>query len=530
MEEFTVRYKNLVDLLDQSVAKHGEKPLFFFPDDSKEISYDEFGKIVNQTANIISKRGIVKGDRVAVMLPNTMEFPVAWMAIGKRGAIMVPINTSYQSADLEYVLNDSGAKMIFIHEDYYHILEKVLAKCKDLKYIVVVGEKHLKDGIDYYRELEDAEMSFEAPDIELEDLMNIQYTSGTTGFPKGCMLTHKYWLQLGKAASEKMEITEEDRNLCAQPFYYMDAQWNTVLCMMHGIALVVMKRFSSSRHWEICKKYGVTFFYCLGTMPLYLLNMPEDPENEKQHKLRAVYCSGIYPQLHKTFEDRWNVPWREAFGMTETGVDLIVSLDDTGRVGSGATGKPIPSKEARIVDENDNELPPGEVGELVVRGEPMMLGYWNKPEATAKIMRNGWLHTGDLAYKDEHGYFYWVGRKKDMVRRGGENISSAEVESVLSEHPKIKLAAVVPVPDPLREEEVKAYIVLSEGETAETVSPEEIVEFARQNLSLFKAPRYIEYRDELPKTPSERVEKYKLVSEKDDLRKDSYDVVDEVWR
>ena len=243
-------------------------------------------------------------------------------------------------------------------------------------------------------------------------------------------------------------------------------------CLMGGIPLVIMHRFSPSQFWQTVKDKGATFFYVLGTMPFYLMKQEENPELEKKHRLRLVICSGIHPKFHATFEERWNVPWREAFGMTETGPDLLVPPEDTGCVGSGAMGSPIRTKEARVVDADDNEVPDGEIGELVLRGEPMMLGYWKKPEATAEIKRGGWLHTGDLVYKDERGYFHWVGRIKDMVRRSGENISTSEVEGVLVQHKKIKLAAVLPAPDQLRGEEVKAYIVLLEGETKETAPPE----------------------------------------------------------
>ena len=173
------------------------------------------------------------------------------------------------------------------------------------------------------------------------------------------------------------------------------------------------------------------------------------------------------PKFHAEFERRWNAPWREAFGMTETGVDLIVPLDDVDSPGSGAMGKPIATKEARMVDANGNDVPEGGVGELILRGEPMMLGYWNKPEATAEVMKNGWLHTGDLVTKDAKGYFHWQARLKDTIRRAGENISSVEVDGVLMEHSAVKMAAVVPVPDELRGEEVKAYIVLKAGHTQE---------------------------------------------------------------
>lgn len=291
-----------------------------------------------------------------------------------------------------------------------------------------------------------------------------------------------------------------------------------------------MEKFSVTRFWPTVNKNNVTFFYVLGTMPFYLLKQAPNPELEQQHNLRLVLCSGIVPSFHEIFEKRWNVPWREAFGMTETGVDLVVPIDDTESVGSGAMGAPVPTKKAKIIDTNGHELNDGQVGELVVSGQPMMLGYWNKPKETAVMIEDGWLHTGDLAYKDGKGYYHWTDRLKDMVRRTGENISSVEVESVLMEHAKIKIAAVVPVPDELRGEEVKAYVILTDGETKDSFPPESILEFLSAKLARFKLPRYIEYVSDLPKTPSEKIAKHVLISGKSDLRSGSYDAEDKLWR
>lgn len=530
MNELSIKYKNLPDLLERSAKRYSSKPLFFFPDDNLEVSYEDFYRLTGKAANIMSQLGIEKGDRVSVMLPNIIEFPVLWMAIARLGAIMVPTNNSYKSNDLKYILNDSEARLIFIDKESYPTLKQIRSECPKLEYVVVVGGNAPPEAYEFSAMMEAAADSYIGVNLDLDHLVNIQYTSGTTGFPKGCMLSHKYWLQFGQVASDYLEIRKDDRDLSAQPFYYIDPQWNTILCMMNGIALVVMKRFSASRHWKVCNDFDVTFFYCVGTMPVYLANKEEDPVSERNHKLRAVICSGIPQNMHSYFEKRWNVPWREAFGMTETGVDLMVPLKDAESVGSGAMGQPTPYKEAKVVNDSDNPVPRGETGQLVVRGEPMMSGYWNNPAATAEVMKAGWLYTGDLAFEDEKGYFHWVGRIKDMIRRGGENISSFEVENVLSGHPKIKIAAVVPVPDPLKGEEVKAYIVLKEGETMDTLSPEAIINYANKKLSAFKVPRYIEFREDLPRTPSERVEKHLLIKEKEDLRMGSYDTFDKLWR
>jgi len=248
---------------------------------------------------------------------------------------------------------------------------------------------------------------------------------------------------------------------------------------------------------------------------------------ERGHRVRVILCSGIHPGFHAEFERRWGAPWREAYGMTETGVDLIVPLEDNTSVGSGAMGKPIPSKRVRVVNELGEDVPQGQVGELIVSGEPMMLGYWNKPEATAETLRSGWLYTGDLVYQDERGYYHWRARLKDTIRRAGENISSAEVESVLLEHPAVRSAAVIPVPDELRGQEVKAYIVLQPGFA---LDPEEILAYVHQKLAYFKVPRYLEFCADLPRTASERVEKARLIKAKPDLRQNSYDAAEKIWR
>jgi crotonobetaine/carnitine-CoA ligase len=466
------------------------------------------------------------------MLPNDVDFPVCWLAIARLGAVMVPTNAGYQERDLTYVLSDSGARAILIHADYVSRLRAVRAALPALEHVIVVGGS--LDGVgsdhDYAALLAEADSVWLPVDVGAGDLLNIQYTSGTTGFPKGCMLSHEYWLLMGQTAAHFMHMNATDVDLTAQPFYYMDPQWNTTACLIAGATLVIMERFSASRFWGVVQQHNVSVLYLLGTMPFFLLKQAENPALEQGHRLRMIACSGIVPDYHHEFEQRWNVPWREAFGMTETGVDLVIPLEDSESVGSGAMGKPVPTKQARVVDSDDQPVVDGTVGELIVSGKPMMLGYWNKPDITAQTIRNGWLHTGDLVYRDDKGYFYLVGRLKDMIRRSGENIAAAELESVLIDHPAVQAAAVIAVPDALRGEEVKAYIILKAGETAETVPPAQLRDFAAQKLAAFKLPRYIEYVSSFPLTPSERVAKHVLIAAKSDLRSGSYDLIDQVWR
>ncbi|MBU1743251.1 MAG: AMP-binding protein, partial [Proteobacteria bacterium] len=461
---------------------------------------------------------------VAVMLPNGVDFPIVWFALAKLRAVIVPININYHNHDLTYALNDSQARFFVVHEKYAEQWECVHGQAPMVEETLTITEAG--SGSDWMRRVASASDAFDSSQAESSDLVNIQYTSGTTGFPKGCMLTQKYWLQIGQVAADYFELTPDERNLTAQPFYYMDPQWNTVACLIGGAALVILPRFSPSHFWQAVTKHNVTVLYLIGTMPFYLLKQEENQTLERGHHLRVVLCSGIHPKYHAEFEKRWGAPWREAYGMTETGVDLIVPLTDAETVGTGAMGKPIASKEVRVVDAEGNDVPEGEIGELLVRGKPMMLGYWNKPEATAETLRGGWLHTGDLVMRDERGYYHWQARLKDTIRRSGENISAVEVESVLLEHPAVRMAAIVAVPDLLRGQEVKAYIVLQPNYAPD---PEPILAYARAQLAYFKVPRYIEFVDDLPRTPSERVEKHKLVNMKPDLRVGSYDAVEKLW-
>ncbi|MFO7772872.1 MAG: AMP-binding protein [Dehalococcoidia bacterium] len=525
METIQIPWKSVGQLVEKASLENGHKTFLIF--EGQNLGYADANKRINRIANTLRRFGAGKGDRISVMLPNGFDFPLTWLAIAKLGAVMVPTNVTYKEHDLEYILNDSESSLMLIHNECVPLLERVRPDIKGLKQVLVTDCKS-STYKSFADEVENASEEFHIEDVGLDDLLNIQYTSGTTGFPRGCMLTHEYWMLLGKDMYDMFKPQPDDVDLTAQPFSYMDGQWNVAMCMMAGIPLVIMPKFSVSKFWPTVHQCNVTFFYVLGAMPAYLLSRGED-ELEKTHNVRMVACSAIVPELHATLERRFNCPWRETFGMTESGCGLFVPFDDTDCVGSGAMGKPAPTKEAKVVDNDGNDVPDGEVGELILRGQGLMLGYWKKPEATREVFRDGWLRTGDLAFKDEKGYFHWVGRLKDMVRRSGENISTAEVEGVLVQHEKVKVAAVLPVPDPMRGEEGKAYLILKDAESKETVSPQEIVEFARTKLAPFKVPRYIEYVTDLPRTPSERVEKHKLLKATQDLRLDSYDAEQGIW-
>jgi crotonobetaine/carnitine-CoA ligase len=365
-----------------------------------------------------------------------------------------------------------------------------------------------------------------------ENLVSIQYTSGTTGHPKGCMLSHSFWAHKVRKHVEQPTppIQEDDVLLTAQPFYYIDPQWNMLVALASGAPLVVLDRFHPSTFWDKVREYDVTFFFCVGAMPTLMFKIPPSTL-DKKHRVRHILCAGIPVSLHSELEERWGVPWHEWFGMTETGGDISVKEDEhDALVGTGCIGRPHPTREARIVDDEDRPVSRGTIGELVLRGPGMMDGYYKNQEATNEAFRNGWFHTGDLAWMDEDGLIFYVDRKKEVIRRSGENVSAAEIEEVLKMHPGIQFAACISVPDDVRGEEVKAYVVLQPGETPESIAPETLASFCSERLAYFKVPRYWEYRDDLPRTPSERVAKRVLRDEKSDLRSGSYDRSDGVWR
>jgi crotonobetaine/carnitine-CoA ligase len=516
---------NLYSLLKETAADVPDADVLHFIENGETLTYAMLQTKVDRMAGTLYAMGVRKSSHVGVMLPNISAFPITWLAIAKLGAVMIPVNTRYTARELHYVLDDGEADYLIIHADFTGLIDAMPAALPRVAndHILVFGAGH--GAYRAWPNLDDAALDIAIPDQApvQNDLLNIQYTSGTTGFPKGCMLTQLYWLTIGKVNAYR-DGRPYHRIMSATPFFYMDPQWLLLMAIYRRATLFVAKQQSASRFMRWVRKYAIEF--CL--MPNVVLKQPETPE-DRDNKIIRANCYGFSPAEHVAIEERFDLFAREAFGMTEIGSALFMPIEETDMLGSASCGRPSPFRECRVVDENGNSLPDGQVGELVVRGPGILKGYYRKPEANTAAFFDDWFRTGDLFRRDERGFFYIVGRVKDMIRRAGENIAAREVEAVVCNLPEVAEAAALPVPDDVRGEEVKIYVVPQPGVSRDDVPPQKIIDYCVANLAAFKVPRYIEYRQALPKTPSEKVAKHVLKTEKSDLRVGSWDRIEQRW-
>ena len=401
---------DLATLTRRAALLWGRRTALVFDETGVQLSFQEIDAGSNRVANALHESGVQVGDRVALMLRNRPEFPLAWLGIIKAGAVMVPLNVYYRSVDAGYLINHAGVGAVLCEQD--------------LVEIVTAAAPHLASGGKIFSvsdptpgglalRIRDAATEPPPHTVTAESPANIQYTSGTTGKPKGCMLSNAFFAQVAQRASiAQLGLDETDVLLTSQPFYYGDPQWNLALGLLVGAKLVVLDRFHPSTFWAKVRSYEVTWFYCLGVMPKLLLKTPVH-QGERSHRVRWVTCSGIPARDHADIEERWGVPWYELYGMTESGLDITVAPEDHDTlVGSGCVGRPMANREFRVVGPDDRPLAYNETGELILRGTGLMDGYYRDPDATARTFRNGWLHTGDLGRMDERGLVYFSRSQK----------------------------------------------------------------------------------------------------------------------
>ena len=475
------------------------------------ITYAEAERRTNRIGHALLHLGIGRGDRVAVMLPNRVDYPLIWLALAKIGAVHVPVNTRYTPREVAYLLENSGTKLAITEAGFLEVFPAPGPVVLDI------------DGAFQAAVEAAADTPCLDPAVGPDDLMNIQYTSGTTGFPKGCRLSHDYWMVLAQSALV-WDATTPKRLLTAQPFFYMDPQWHLLKAMLAGGTLVMAPGLSSSRFIGWVKQHRIE--WC--QFPILMTRQPPAPD-DAHTALRQVATFGWDGETARSFQRRFGVPAREGFGMTEIGLGTFMPAGLDAMSESASVGIAGPFRETTIRDEHGQRVPPGTRGELWVRGRSIFGGYWNRPDADADAFRPAedrgppWFRTGDLFEADAEGFHWLVGRLKDMIRRSSENIAAREVEAVVRELDAVEDCAAVPVPDAMRGEEVKIYVQLKDGVARSALSPEAIVAHCRTRLAAFKVPRFVAYRDEFPRTVSNKIEKRILIQGVDDLRADSWD-------
>ena len=502
---------NIREFLESKVKQNPEKIYLFFED--QKWTYQKFDDRVNQAANAFLELGVLKGDRVCLMAPNSPEFLFSWFGLNKIGGIMVPINTSFKTSETQYIVEHCEARGIIVCSETSDVALPVCKKSSTLKWVATVDKSGQEKLVDLLRQWDHSPTSLRDIIIQDQDIASIIYTSGTTGLPKGVMHSHQSYVLCGQAMTVRAGLSSEDRLLVILPLFHANAQfYSTIGSLAAEAGIIIVPRFSASQFWRQAKRYGATQFNFIGAIGRILAARPIQ-EFEPDHSIRVANGGLIPSDVFQAFSERFKIPHViDGYGLTECPCVCQNPINGIKKIGSmGLPAKhPDPSIEftaMKIVNNEDEELPTGHVGELVLQSPVLMKGYFKDSQQTSEAMRGGWFHTGDYCFRDEDGYFFFVDRKKDIIRRKGENISSVEVEMVINAHPKVSESAVMAVPSSLTEDEMKAVIVLKESQE---LPPEELINWCFERLADFKIPRYLEYRESLPKTPSQRIAKYLL--------------------
>lgn len=501
-------HDSLLDTLRAAAAKRPDHEYLRVTGES--FTCEDVLARVEATARGLKELGIEPGDRVGVMCDNRPETLWTWLGANAARAIDVPFNAEARGRLLEYFVRDAAPRVLVGSEEYLRILAETANDAPE--FVVCIGEHDSLPFGDRARHLTFDELLAlgSASDLDLpapqpSDIATIMYTSGTTGPSKGVMLPQRYYPLNAAHAARLMEVRSDDVILCVQPLFHIDARaFLTTAWAVDGTA-VVGHRFSVSRFWDEVRENGATIFATIGTM-LWMLHKQAPRPEDADLPARLAICSSTPGEILSDFEKRFGVDVIEAYGMTEC---ILLASAPAGSTVPGRVGRPIPEVQIELVDEHDTPVSTGEVGELVFRPREafaMMQGYWNKPEETTDAWRNLWFHTGDLVREHPDGMEY-IGRKKDSIRRRGENVSAWEVEQACTLHPEVLEVAAIGVPSEVGEEDVAVLVVPAAGKA---LDPAALVEFVAKDLPRFAVPRYVEVVESLPKTPSERIEKGKV--------------------
>lgn len=529
--------RNLRDVIEFSCRKYADKECIVFEDRTGAVhrySYARFYEIVNTYAALFLNSGIRPGDRVIVHLFNSPEYLFSWFALSKIGAVMVPTNILARPFEIEYFIAFTEAVAVVTEPAYVELFNGFCEKCESIRHIFItrtVPHYPVDRIVDILRtqipekvlnrmthtvmdmQLHEADSSMPPHSIHNEDDFAWLFTSSKQSHPLVVRLTHANAVFAGVFGAQSWKVNSDDRHMVVLPLYHVNGLLISVMpTLMAGATLIMTEQFSASKFMEQVRRHGVTTTSLVAAALKMILNQPPD-DLDRDNRLRLImYAIAIPDETWNAFEERFDVPLCDLWGMTETlGATTINPVE--GLMKRNCIGLPRLGNCVTVVDDSGVEVPPGETGELVVQGVPgrtIMKGYFNNDEANAETMREGWLYTGDTAYMDEDGYFHFVGRKKDMIKRAGHNVAASEVEYVIGMHPKVREAAVIDVPDPIREEAVAACIILKKGQSC--IEPE-IISWCEERLAKFKVPSFVRFMDSFPRNAAGEVQKSILKSE-----------------
>lgn len=480
----------------------------------KRVTYGQLNERVNRAASVLAARGITKGSRVSLLMVNSNAFLEVFFACAKLGAIAVPLNFRLSPKELEFIINDAEASVLVYHARFKGLIEPVRSETT-LNFAMCVngecgeGVTGMAGDPDYEECLAGASAEAPGTEVSQDDPLMMMYTSGTTGKPKGALLTHgnPVWIAMNTQMSA-LAFSQHDSTLTVAPLFHIGGLAIYTLPMLYcGATIVLQAQFEPEALLKTLEAEKITTLFLLPAMWLMLSQRP-DFDKYDLSSLKVLLSGGApCPIPVIEFFQKRGFQFLEGFGMTETTASACVLTNEDAVRKNGSVGKPLIHVEMRIVDENDNDVAPGDTGELVLRGPSLFREYWNRPDATEEAWRNGWFHSGDLARQDEEGFYYIVDRKKDMLISGGENVYPTEVEQVLYRHPKVKDVAVIGVPDDKWGEVPMALVVPVEGESP---TLEDIQAHCEGNLARFKVPKHLAVLDELPRTATGKVLKREL--------------------
>jgi len=497
---------NIAEILPRTARRLPDKTALVFND--QPTNYKTLQDLTEAFAHGLQKLGVKKGDRVAVFAPSSLEFVVSWFSVVKLGAIFVPVNIMLKARESKYILENAEVNTLIVHQSQGEIIQSIRPGLKFLKNVITIGAQPLPGSLLFSALLAEKPAREITVDCAPEDTATMIYTSGTTGFPKGAMITHGNFDSNVKGIIVALNLDEGMVRVSVTPlFHAMGLTVSMLAVVMLGATAVILAKLDFEEFLKANEKYGATMTSGAPALHYMLVN---DPRTAK-YKLSTwkVAMSGSAPlpvEMLKKFEEKFKIPMVEAYGLTEV-TTAATSNPFFGVRKPGSVGLPLAGLEVKIFDDQDREVPVGEVGEVVIRGPAVMKGYYNNPEATAETLKGGWLHTGDLGKKDEDGYFYILDRKKDMIICSGYNVYPREIEELLHTHPAVMEAAVIGIPDPKRGESPLAFVILRPGKK---VTEGELIQFCKENLANYKVIKAVKFVEEFPRNPNRKVLKREL--------------------